>query len=51
MMRARSAWSASGEIRISTGSPMTFTPMKTITVIASTTSTACSRRRRSQVVI
>ena len=51
MMRARSAWSASGEIRISTGLPITCTPMNTITVIASTTNSAWISRRISQVVI
>ena len=51
MMRARSAWSASGEIRMSTGLPMTCTPMNTITVIASSTNSAWISRRMSQVVI
>ena len=51
MARARSAASASGEIRMSTGLPMTFTPMNTMTVIASTTSSAWNRRRSSQVSI
>ena len=51
MMRARSAWSASGEIRISTGLPITCTPMNTITDIASTTNSAWISRRISQVVI
>ena len=51
MMRARSAWSASGEIRMSTGLPITCTPMNTITDIASTTNSAWISRRISQVVI
>ena len=51
MARTRSAWSASGEIRMSIGLPMTLTPRNTITVIASTTNRAWIRRRNSQVVM
>ena len=47
--RARSAASASGEIRMSIGLPITFTPTNTMTVIASTTNTAWISRRINQV--